>query len=65
MGLPSCGRMAKSWIMVVVSVTAVFFSDGFLFCIDEYPRAPHDVTYRKRDSLMAVTCMNGYVKVSI
>lgn len=29
----------------------------------EYPRAPHDVTYRERDSLLAVTCMNGCVYV--
>jgi hypothetical protein len=54
--------MAKSWIMVVVSVTAVFSPDELLFCLDQYPRAPHDVAYRERDSLMAVTCMNGYVK---
>ncbi|KAF8499257.1 WD40-repeat-containing domain protein [Russula emetica] len=29
----------------------------------EYPKAPHDVVYRERDSLMAVTCMNGCVYV--
>jgi len=28
-----------------------------------YPRAPYDVVYRKRDSLLAVTCMNGSVYV--
>ncbi|KAI0005562.1 WD40-repeat-containing domain protein [Russula compacta] len=28
-----------------------------------YPRAPYDVVYRERDSLMAVTCMNGSVYV--
>jgi hypothetical protein len=63
MGLSSCGRMAKRWIMVVVSVTAVSLPDGLLFRLDEYPRAPYDVVYRERDSLMAVTCMNGYVSI--
>jgi len=29
----------------------------------EYPRAPHDVVYRERDSLLAVTCMNGCVYI--
>ncbi|KAH9969113.1 WD40-repeat-containing domain protein [Russula dissimulans] len=29
----------------------------------EYPRVPHDVAYRERDSLLAVTCMNGCVYV--
>ena len=33
----------------------------FLLYSDKYPRAPHDVVYREKDSLMAVTCMNGYV----
>ncbi|KAF8481034.1 WD40-repeat-containing domain protein [Russula ochroleuca] len=29
----------------------------------KYPRAPHDVAHREKDSLMAVTCMNGCVYV--
>ncbi|KAI9513082.1 WD40-repeat-containing domain protein [Russula earlei] len=29
----------------------------------KYPNVPHDVAYRKKDSLMAVTCMNGCVYV--
>jgi hypothetical protein len=38
-----------------------FWPDELLFCLDKYPRAPYDVAYRKNDSLMAVTCMNGHV----
>ncbi|KAI0249503.1 WD40-repeat-containing domain protein [Lactifluus subvellereus] len=29
----------------------------------KYPRAPYDVAYREKDSLLAVTCMNGSVFV--
>lgn len=29
----------------------------------EYPMAPYDVVYREKDSLLAVTCMNGSVYV--
>jgi len=38
-----------------------FCTDELLFFLDKYPRAPHDVAHREKDSLMAVTCMNGHV----
>ena len=41
----------------------LLLSDGLLFCLDEYPRAPNDVAYRENDSLMAVTCLNGHVSI--
>jgi hypothetical protein len=53
--------MVKSWIIVVVSVAAIFLPGVLLFHIDNYPRAPYDVAYRDQDSLMGVTCMNGHV----
>ncbi|KAI9461035.1 WD40-repeat-containing domain protein [Lactarius psammicola] len=37
--------------------------DGKKLVNDEYPRAPYDVVYRKKDSLLAVTCTNGFVYV--
>lgn len=40
-----------------------FLPDGLLFCLDQYPRAPNDIVYRERDSLMAVACMNGHVSI--
>jgi hypothetical protein len=50
--------------MVIVSVIYLIFVSSVLqLHLDMYPKAPYDVVYRKEDSLLAVTCTDGYVLI--
>jgi hypothetical protein len=47
-----------SFVLYVLYATLMTYH-----ALDKYPRAPHDVVYREKDSLLAVTCMNGYAPI--